>query len=265
MGLFGGGGTAARHLGMWSWDQAKETEGRVAGLLGQQQEGALSALGQGYAAAAPEYQGAIDRLNPWTQAGQGALGTYTDSLGQNGQAGYDRTVAQYRATPGYERRVSEATDKVLRSQGAMGMLGSGNTQAAVADRVQGLADEDFTRWQSQLNNLSTQGMQAAGQQGQFQQGLGNLYAQQGRDEAGIYTGFAPLMSQNAWNATNLGTGAVLGQSKQASDAVASQTNLGLGLAGTAIGLLGAIPTGGLSLGLAAGGLGKMTAGSGGLY
>jgi hypothetical protein len=248
MGGIFGSGTAARHLGMWSYDQAKDTEGRVGDILDTQQGGALSALGAGYEGAMPYYQQAIARLDPWATAGQGALGTYTDSLGQNGQAGYDRTVAQYRHTPGYENRVNEATDATLRSQSAMGMLGSGNTQSAIAEKVQGLADTDFTRWQSQLNQLSGQGMQAAGAQGQLQKGQGDLMAQGGRDAASIYTQFAPLMSQNAWNATNLGVGAVLGQGKQATQNVQAGTNLGLGLAGAALGFLGMPLGGGASMG-----------------
>lgn len=282
-------GTASRNIGIWGYNQAQDAQNRVADLLGTAQNNALgaigqgktsslAALGQGYAAAVPQYQGAIDRLNPYAQAGERALGTYQDSLGLNGQTGYDNTVNAYRASPGYERRVNEATDAVARKASALGALGSGNTMQAISDRANYLADEDYGRWQGQVQGLAGMGQQAATSQAGIQQGLGNLYAQQGRDtssiydtaagrESGLYQNLAGLGANNIWNATNAGIGAVNQGQKNAADAVASRNSMTTNMIGSGLSLLAAIPTGGLSLaglGMMGGGLGK-TPGAGGLY
>jgi hypothetical protein len=276
-----GSGRSNRLLGMWGYDTAMDAANRGQGLVdnartdalaalgrGREAIGAgrnegLAALGQGYDRARgdlnTQYTGAIDRLNPYAEAGLPALGAYQDSLGLNGQSGYDRSVATYRTGPGYERRVSEATDAAMRAASAGGMLGSGNTLAAVADRVQGIADQDYNRYQGQLQGLATLGQQAAGAQSGMQTQLGNSLASlgqgQGRDtaslwadsagreastygtEAGLHGQLAGLGLSNLWNGTSAGIGAVTNAAQRASDSVNSGWSLGLNALGSGLNLL----------------------------
>jgi hypothetical protein len=265
-----GSGTADRRLGSWAFGQAQQAGAQVSDLLNQGRTDALgaigsgrtsglSALGAGYDAARPEYEGAIARFDPWAQAGQQALGTYQNSLGLNGAGGNAAAVSAFQESPGYQYQVDQATDAVARKASALGALGSGNTMQAITDRASNLADQEYGGWQDRLNGLSNTGLQATGQQASLQQGLGNLSAQQGRDEAGIYgntaaqeaglySNFANLGANNVWNTTNMGTNAVTTAAKNAKDSVASGLNFGLGLAGTGVNLLGLGMGGGTTLG-----------------
>lgn len=278
-------GRAGRLAGMWAIEQAGLNQQKISDLLatgqndalnaiGQGRGQGLAALGQGYDAARPEYQAAIDRFNPWAEAGRGALTTYQNSLGQNGAAGNAAAVAQFQASPGYQYQVDEATDAVARKASALGALGSGNTMQAITDRASNLANQEYGGWQDRLNGLSNTGLAATGQQAGLQAQLGNLNAQEGRDvanlwgtsagqEASTYGNFAGLGANSLANTGNqvisAGTGAMLaGQ-----NAAQNRLNFGMGLAGLGVGLLGRGMGGGF--GNMFGGGGGLTPGSGGLY
>lgn len=268
MALFSG--SADRRLGQWGYLQAQEAGTKAQGLLDQGKSDALAAigtgrtnslnaLGQGYDAAVPEYQAAIDRFNPWAEAGTKALTTYQNSLGQNGADGNAAAVSQFQASPGYQYQVDQATDAVARKASALGALGSGNTMQAITDRASNLANQEYGGWQDRLNGLSNTGLAATGQQANIQQGLGNLYAQEGRDvsnvygstagaEAGLFSNFAGLGANNVWNATNTGINAVQKGQAAAKDSVMSGLNFGLGLGGVGLNLLGMGMGGGQTLG-----------------
>ncbi len=253
-------GRAGRLAGIWAADQAQNNYNQQQGTLAEGRDNSLSAidagrisslaaLGQGYGAAVPEYQAAIERFNPWTDAGKSALTTYQNSLGQNGAEGNATAVAQFQASPGYQYQLDQATDAVARKASALGALGSGNTMQAITDRAANLANQEYGGWQDRLNGLSNTGLQASGQQANIQQGLGNLYAQQGRDtsnlysdaagkEAGIYTGYA---NANAGALGNLGQtiiGAGTGALMAGQTAAQNRLNFGMGLANLGASLLG---------------------------
>jgi hypothetical protein len=268
MALFSG--RSSRLAGMYGQQQAIDAEGRVADLLGTAQTNALgaiqqgqapslAALGSGYDAARGEYNGAIDRFNPWVDAGKGALGAYQGSLGLGGAAERDAAVSQFQNSPGFGYAVDQATDAVARKASALGALGSGNTMQAIGDRAQNMQNQEYGAWQDRLNGLSNTGLAATGQQANLQQGLGNLSAQQGRDEAGIYTGnanksadiygnFAGLGASNISNMTQFGTNALLNGVKSGQDNVNSGFSFGANLAGAGLGLLGMGMGGGNTLG-----------------
>ena len=286
-------GKAGRLAAMWGVDQANASANRISDLLGAGQTNALEALkagqapalgalGAGYDTAKSEYQGAIDRFNPWADAGKGALGMYQNSLGLGGAAGNDTATAAFREAPGYKYSVDQATDAVARKASALGALGSGNTMQAISDRAQNMADQGYKGWQDQLNGLSNTGLAAVGQQAGLQGRLGDLGAQRGRDEAGIYTGdaarsadiYSNFARMGAANLGNLGQQTIdLGTAGfKAGDAAAqNKLNFGMQLGKTAASLLGGAMTGGLGFaaggllsGLGGNGLGK-TPGAGGLY
>lgn len=251
-----GSGSSARRIGMWAYDQAQGAKKEGQDLLSDYLGRGLASLGQGFDQARTDlntqYTGAIGRLDPWADAGKNALGVYQGSLGLGGDAARDSAVASYRASPGYERRVAEATDAVARKASALGALGSGNTMQAISDRANYLADEDYGRWQGQLQGLSDRGQQAAttqaGLQGQLGNQLGNLGQAQGTSEAGLYGQYAGLGLGNIWNATNSGINSVQQAQQRATDSVNSGWSLGLNALGSGLGLLGLPMGGGATLG-----------------
>lgn len=210
-------GSAGRRAGMWAIGQANENAQRVSDLINLGQGNALGAidagvqpsldaLGQGVAQGREDYQGAIDRYNPWVSAGTTALGTYSNSLGLGGADGNAAATAAFREAPGYRYSVDQATDAVARKASSLGALGSGNTMQAISDRAQNMADQGYQTWQGQLKGLSDTGLTAVGQQANLQRGMGDLSAQQGRDEAGIYTNAASKRAGIYGDFTGLGVG-----------------------------------------------------------
>lgn len=222
-------GRAGRLAGMWAADQATNIfnaqndligRGQTGALaaLGQGREQGLNALGQGYGQArddlGTQFGGAISRLDPWTTAGQDALGVYQGSLGLGGDGARDSAVASFREAPGYRYQVDQASDAIARKASALGALGSGNTMTAISDRAQNMADQGYKDWQGQVAGLSDRGQQAAttqaGMQGQFGTALANLGQSQGRDTASLWGDSAGREASTIGNFSGMGLGA-LGQ------------------------------------------------------
>lgn len=214
MGLFSG--KSARNLAIWQNQNAQEIQakqaaelaaGRTAGLgaIDAAEPLSLAALTGGYGQARDQFTRAESYYDPFVQAGRTGLSGYMDAVGVNGPTGNTQAVANFRASPGYEYMRNQATDAVARQGSALGILGSGNTMAAISDRAGNMADQEWDDHLGQLRGLADMGMQATGAQAGIRQGLGGLYAQEGRDvssiygdnaarRAGIHTGTAALTS-----------------------------------------------------------------------
>ncbi|GGC58299.1 hypothetical protein [Chelatococcus reniformis] len=256
-------GSGGRNAAIWGAQQAVQNAQLIQNLLGEAKGAALdaiasaqpqtlSALDQGYAAGRGAYQGALDRYQPWTAAGARALDLYGDSLGLDGAGGNAGAVAAFQASPGYRYQVDQATDAVARKNSALGILGSGNTQQAIADRARQLANQDYGSWQSQLGGLANTGFQAAGAQAGLQKGIGDLDVGRGRDIANIYAADAGRRANTINTYAQLGANnlsgmgqSILGLGTKAftagDDASANRLNFGLNTAGTLINALKLIP------------------------
>lgn len=254
MALFSG--SAARRIGQWNVLQAIDAERRGEAMRQEAQSGALASLGSGYGQARTDlndqFGGAIGRLDPWTNAGTSALGTYQGSLGQGGQAERDAAVSQFQNSPGFQYAVDQASDATARKASALGALGSGNTMQAISDRAQNMQNQEYGAWQDRLLGLSDRGQQAAtaqaGLQGQLGTSLAGLGQSQGRDEAGVYTGLAGLGLNNIWNSQGIQSSSLTNAQKQATDNVNSGYSFGANLVGSGLNLLGMGMGGGNTLG-----------------
>jgi len=230
MALFSG--KAARNSAVFLGDIASQERAQNNQIVEDYLGNSLNDLGSGVSNALPYYQKAIDLYQPYATAGLNGYNLYADSTGANGQTGYDNAVSSFRASPGYQYQVDQASDAVARKQSALGMLGSGNTQTAIADRAQNLADQDYKNWQSNLQTLGNMGLQATGQQANLTQGMGDLYNGLGQNQASLRMGAANTMVGNNTNFMN--TLSNLGQSasKAGQDALANNLNFGLGVGST---------------------------------
>lgn len=231
-------GSAGRKAGIWAGEVATNIWNGQQGLLNEGQAAAAAALEAARTNARTEYGGAIDRLDPYNQAGLEALGVYRGSLGLGGDAARDSAVAAYRASPGYERRVNEATDAVARKASALGALGSGNTMQAISDRANYLADEDYGRWQGQVQGVADRGQQAATTQSGFQGQLGNTLAGLGQSEANSIGNFYGLKSGALQNFGDTFIGAGTGALMAGQQAAQNRLNFGMGLANLGASLAG---------------------------
>jgi len=236
MGLFSG--KSARNAFMYA--EGKLNEARLDNNRAIQagKVDSLAALGRGYDAARGSYGDAIEYYRPYATTGGKAFDMYADAIGVNGDEGYQRAVGSYRASPGYERRVSGATDAVARKQSALGALGSGNTMQAITDRASYLADEDYDQHLSRLDGMGKMGYAATGSMADLTRGIGDLSAQQGQGEANIITNAAGQQVNHVWSATNPLVSARMGVSNAGSQASANAWGLGMNLANLGAGLLG---------------------------
>src|SRR5262245_11853008 len=180
--------------------------------LREGQTGALSSLGAGVG-------GAVGAYSPLMTAAMGAgttAGGYTDmlrnALGLGGQQGYQTALSAFQGSPGYQYQLDEALKQATRGANVAGMTPIGNTLAELARQGQGLANQNFGQWISQLAQQQGQFLplqfQGLGQAGT---GIGNAFLTGGTGGANIYTGtggrLSDLLSQQSRGAADIYTGA----------------------------------------------------------
>jgi hypothetical protein len=182
-----------------------------------------------------------------TKYGQGT-DMYLNSLGLNGAAGNTAATDAFQAGPGYQFQMNQGLDAINRQRAAAGMLGSGNAGIDAMTYGQGLANQAYGGWQSNLSGLNNNALTAT--------------AGAATGQAGVDTNLANLYQQDATNRIglqgNVTSGLASANNTQAAGEAAGAKNLlgaGLSLAGMVAG--GPI---GAALG---GGLGSILGGGGG--
>jgi hypothetical protein len=198
----------------------------------------LKELDRNYDKARDSYGTGIDRFQPFADTGLKALEQYSDAVGMNGAEGHDRAVASFRAGPGYEWQVDQATDAVARKASSLGALGSGNTMAAITDRASNLADQEYDGYLSNLKGLTDLGYSATGAQAGLDQGIGNLYVGEAQDKTGLETNIAGMKVGNRWQGALPTAQYRMGISNAGSQASANAWGLGMNLAKLGLGFAG---------------------------
>jgi hypothetical protein len=153
--------------------------------------------------------------NPLLTAGQqyGSFGTQSaqmiaDANGTNGPEGIARAQAAFRASPGYQYQVGQATDAATRAANTAGGALGGNTLSAVTGLAGNLADQDYSNWIKQLQTQAALYSPLQAQAfGAYGTGAGNAALTGGTGAANIYTGagksLADLYSTTGQAGSNL--------------------------------------------------------------
>jgi hypothetical protein len=164
---------------------------------------------------------------------QGGYDMYQNSLGLNGQAGYDAALGAFQQGPGYQFALDQANQNVLRNSAALGGVASGNTLMGLSDRAQQLQNLEFGNWQNRLAGFDPMRGASGLATGLF--GLGSLFENEGKNLAGTRMQGAGLQAQN-YQAL-----AQMQQNQALADQQADMMpiNLGLGLLGGVSGFYGA--------------------------
>lgn len=151
-----------------------------------------------------QQQGALD---PFAQAGVGALQQQQALLGLGTQEQQQAAFASFNESPGQQFLRSRGQKALLRNASAIGGIGGGNVRSALVEQGTGFAQQDFANQFSRLQQLSGQGLSAA--QGI---GAGALGTAQGIGSGAMNTAArqGQFGSQTAGNISNL-----LGQQSQA--------------------------------------------------
>lgn len=108
-------------------------------------------------------------LNPWSNAGGGALSPLTGLLtgssynyqnGQQNQLSPDQRMGLMQQSPGYQFRLDEAMKAIQGSQAAKGNLLSGGAMKELTQYSQGIASDEYNNQIDQLFRLATMGQQS---------------------------------------------------------------------------------------------------------
>jgi hypothetical protein len=173
---------------------------------------------------------------------------YMNSLGLNGPAGNTAATNAFQAGPGYQFQMDQGLDAINRQRAAAGMLGSGNAGIDAMKYGQGLANQAYGGWQTQLSGLNNNALAATtgaatGQAGQYDQ-LANLFQQNATNQIGLQGNVTSgLASANNTQAAGEAAGAknLLGLGMSILGAVAGGP-LGAALGGGLGGLFGSSPS-----------------------
>lgn len=187
----------------------------------------LRTLDSGYKNARDNKTKEFYLYQPYADTGLSAFNQYADASGVNGQAGYDKAADNFRASPGYQWQVDQATDAVARKASSLGALGSGNTMTAITDRASNLADQEYDDYLGRLDNINKQGFAATGAQAGVLSDRANLFAQQGRDKSDVNQNFTGMSLNTKQNTTSQYLQALHGGMMAGQNAAANRWNFGM--------------------------------------
>ena len=134
-----------------------------------------AALGAGEVQAGAAERG-IEQLDPFREAGLGALEQQQALLGLGTPEQQQQALSAIQETPGQQFIRQRQQRALLRGQSAIGGLGGGNVRTALQEQGAGFAQQDLARQQQQLAQLIGGGQQAA-------VGTGQLLGQAGQARA----------------------------------------------------------------------------------
>jgi hypothetical protein len=164
---------------------------------------------------------------------------YMNSLGLNGAQGNQAAVNAFQTGPGYDFQINQGLDAINRQRAASGMLNSGNTSVDALKYGQGLANQAYGGWQSQLQGLISPELQAT-------QGAAT-------GQATADTNMANMYNQNALAQLGLQSGVAQGQAGVNTNLANNQSALGNALSGVygtdasnRVALQGGLTSGGMS-------------------
>jgi hypothetical protein len=248
-------GKAGRNAAIWTADYLEKSQKKIddaikagetkqIGAIDTGEGTTLKQLESGFKGARNAYRAARKSFSPYVQTGQKAFGQYADATGVNGQEGYDRSEGNFRASPGYEWQVDQATDAVARKASATGSLASGNTMTEIQDRASHLADQEWDDYLDRLEGVSQVGYDATGKQAGITTAIGDLWTQRGKDKASVYDSNAKSRAAIYGDTTALGVNSLAQTSGAIADVGYKGMMAGQEAAGNRFGAL----MGGLTLG-----------------
>jgi hypothetical protein len=127
-------------------------------------------------------------LQPYSQAGHGALGQQQALLGLSGAPAQQGAISALQGSPQYTAMLQQGENAMLQNASATGGLRGGNTQAAMAQFRPALLAQTIQDQYARLGGLTSLGQNAAAGVGnagmQTGANVANLIGQQGAAQAG---------------------------------------------------------------------------------
>ena len=128
---------------------------------------------------------ATNYYNPYTATGTNANTMYSNALGLNGPSGNTAATNAFQVSPGYNFALQQGTQALDRSAAGAGNFGSGNAAVALQNYGQGMANQQYGNWLSNLQGLGQEGLTAATGQTGREQSLANIQTGLGQGQAGV--------------------------------------------------------------------------------
>lgn len=156
-----------------------------------------AALGQ----LASAEQRALDRYQPYSEAGQGAIGQEAALSGAMGPEAQAEAQAAFMESPGQKYLRERQEQALLRSSAAIGGLGGGNVRTALQEQAMGIAATQQQQALENLRSIASRGQQVAGAEAGLIGGMGQQAAgitgQAAQQAAGIAQQLGMSQSQLA--------------------------------------------------------------------
>lgn len=125
---------------------------------------------------------------PYREAGAGALGTYTGSLGLGGTEAQQAAQRTFQTSPEYQFALEEGLKAIRRGMAPTGLRGSGAEQKELMRYGMGLAGQEYGTWQDRLSKLAGLGAETGERAATRETGAGSLLAQLGLGYGGKLAG-----------------------------------------------------------------------------
>lgn len=112
--------------------------------------GATSAVNTGQTNTNTDYAAALQPATTNFDNANAGQTNYSDATGVNGAAGYAKALSDFQTAPGYQFQLQQGDQNILRNQSQTGQLASGGTNIDLLQYGQGLANQ---QWQQYITNL----------------------------------------------------------------------------------------------------------------
>ena len=132
---------------------------------------------------------------PYREAGQQGLESYLGTLGIGSPEQQQTAVSRFRSSPGYQFALQQGLQATRRADAARGLTGSGAEQRELQRVGQGLASQEFGKYQQRLSSLAGIGEQEAARGSQAALGTGRSLATLGAQYASPIAGLYGTMGQ----------------------------------------------------------------------
>lgn len=133
-----------------------ENLGGTLGVTGAQN----TALGEGIGRLDQFSQQIGQGYDPYSQAGQSALGQQQAFLGLGGPEAQAQAYQSYQQSPASQFQQAQGEKAILRNSAAIGGLGGGNVRKALLEHGQGVASQGMQQHMQNLGNMASGGYQA---------------------------------------------------------------------------------------------------------
>lgn len=173
----------------------------------------MASADKGIAEQQRQFDAIQELLKPYVTAGTGALTGQQNLLGLNGNDAQQQAITALQSSPQFTSMLKQGETSILQNASATGGLRGGNTQSALAQFSPALLAATINDQYAKLGGISSMGLGAATQTGNFGQAASNnvtqLLQQQGAAQAGAYLNQGK-QTANMWNAASNAIGSYFG-------------------------------------------------------